>query len=75
MQFKDGNAVKGGSMMEHFGTKDLINELKKRDSIEILPLGLYQGYQLKGKYGNPDITSGTVILIRDDPCNTPDSFV
>lgn len=56
--------------MERFSTEGLINELKKRDGVEILPLGLYQGYELKGKYGNPDITSGTVILIRDDPCNT-----
>lgn len=56
--------------MERFSTEDLINELKKRSDIEILSLGLYQGYELKGKYGNPDITSGMVILIRDDPCNT-----
>ena len=27
-------------------------------SAKVIPLGLYQGYMLKGKYGNPDINEG-----------------
>lgn len=45
-------------------TKELIEKLKQQEDVKVIQLGLYQGYELKGKYGNPDITDGTVILIR-----------
>ncbi|MFW5677582.1 MAG: hypothetical protein ACOCNL_15185 [Acetivibrio ethanolgignens] len=49
----------------------LIDKLKKHEGVTVIPLGLYQGYELKGKYGNPDITSGTVILIRQEEKDNP----
>lgn len=39
-------------------------------SARVIPLGLYQGYTLKGKYGNPDIDEGFVVLIQ---CGSSDN--
>lgn len=47
--------------------KELIEKLKNCEGVSVIQLGLYQGYTLKGKYGNPDITDGTVILIQNVP--------
>ena len=43
----------------------LLEKIKNCEGVSVMPLGLYQGYELKGKYGNPDITDGTVILIQN----------
>lgn len=42
-------------------------------SAKVIPLGLYQGYMLKGKYGNPDINEGLVILIQCGSSDTADN--
>ena len=39
----------------------------------VIPLGLYQGYTLKGKYGNPDIDEGFVVLIQCGFSDTADN--
>lgn len=54
---------------KNFSTEDAtvilqVVKLKGCEGVSVIQLGLYQGYVLKGKYGNPDITDGTVILIK-----------
>ena len=44
--------------------EDVLAAALCKASARVIPLGLYQGYTLKGKYGNPDIDEGFVILIQ-----------
>lgn len=44
--------------------KDDLTAALHKASARVIPLGLYQGYTLKGKYGNPDIDEGFVVLIQ-----------
>lgn len=44
--------------------KDVLATALYKANARVIPLGLYQGYTLKGKYGNPDIDEGFVVLIQ-----------
>lgn len=44
--------------------EEVLEKALHKASVRVIPLGLYQGYTLKGKYGNPDIDEGFVVLIQ-----------
>lgn len=52
--------------------KALAEALYKANA-RVIPLGLYQSHTLKGKYGNPDIDEGFVVLIQCGSSDTADS--
>lgn len=53
--------------LKDYSISELLEELKKRNGVAVEKLGIYQGYTMKGKYGNPDIEDGTAIIIQSDP--------
>lgn len=55
-------------MLSDYSTEELISELSKRKGVQFLKAGIYQGWELKGKYSNhkiklPDVYN--VVLITD----------
>lgn len=51
--------------LENVSTKDLVNELKSRESVKSIAVGLYKSYSLKEKYKNTklEIECDNVLVI------------